>query len=367
MRTPIYLLAALAITAVAADPQPRITLSRDGKTFILQNTTTKFLPLGHNYGNAHRLMEDFWETDFKTIEDDFAELKALGTNVIRVHLQFGKFIPEPQKPDAAQFGRLARMLKLAEKHGTYLDITGLACYRTADVPKWYDTLSEKERWAAQAFFWSEVARACSESPAVFCYDLINEPLAPPGEKRKDGDWYSGKPFGGLDFLQFISLDPAGRARDEIVRDWIRMLTAAIRQHDKQTLITVGMLPPIPKWGYFSGFVPAKVAPELDFISVHLYPESGKIPEAVEMLKGYAVGKPVVIEEVFQLKCSTDELRDFLNQSRQYATGWIGHYDGDPPEAYAQLEKEKKIDPGQKMYWAWLELFKEFSGTVSIEK
>ena len=69
--------------------------------------------------------------------------------------------------------------------------------------------AEAERWAAQARFWSAVASACADSPAIFCYDLINEPLAT-GSPRKFGDWYSGKPLGPYDFLQFINLDAAGR-------------------------------------------------------------------------------------------------------------------------------------------------------------
>src|SRR5207244_8206150 len=62
-------------------------------------------------------------------------------------------------------------------------------------------------------------------------------------------------------------DPAGRPREQIARDWIRTLSAAIRKQDKNHLITVGMLPWDPKWRHLSGFVPQTVAPELDFISV----------------------------------------------------------------------------------------------------
>ena len=36
-------------------------------------------------------------------------------------------------------------------------------------------MDEPARWAAQARFWAEVAKVCATSPAVFCYDLMNEP------------------------------------------------------------------------------------------------------------------------------------------------------------------------------------------------
>ncbi|HWN93896.1 MAG TPA: cellulase family glycosylhydrolase [Methylomirabilota bacterium] len=183
-----------------------------------------------NYGNGGRLMEDFWDGEWETLEGDFRELKALGANVVRVHLQFGRFMEGTNTANPAALLQLRRLLRLAEATGLYLDVTGLACYRKADVPSWYDALDEPGRWNAQAFFWRTIAAQCAGSPAVFCYDLMNEPLAPP-DKRKPGDWYSGKPFGGYDFLQFIALDRAERKREDIAVAWIETMTRAIRETD----------------------------------------------------------------------------------------------------------------------------------------
>jgi len=77
----------------------------------------------------------------------------------------------------------------------------------------------------------------------------------------------------------------------------------------------------------SGFVPKEIVGDLDFISVHLYPEAGKVPAALETLSGFAVGKPVVIEEMFPLFCSFPEFEQFLDGSRKTASGWIGFYLG----------------------------------------
>ena len=235
--------------ATATQPQAleRVQVSPDGRGFVLAESGKPFHPWGLNYGNAGRLIEDYWETDWQTVEGDFREMKAMGANVARVHLQLGKFMSSAEKPNERALERLGKLLGLAERTGIYLDLTGLACYRKADVPAWYDGLAEQDRWAVQSRFWGAVAAKCAESPAVFCYDLINEPLVP-GERRRPGDWYSGKPFGGYDFLQFITLDPAGRPRERVVHDWIRTLTAAIRQHDRRTMITVGQLPSIPGVG-----------------------------------------------------------------------------------------------------------------------
>jgi len=72
---------------------------------------------------------------------------------------------------------------------------------------------------------------------------------------------------------------------------------------------------------------------------------------LDTLAGFAIGKPVVIEETFFLKCSAAELDEFIEGSRQYASGWIGFYWGKTPE---QLRSSKSI--GDALMLGWLELF-----------
>ncbi|MHA3771021.1 cellulase family glycosylhydrolase [Verrucomicrobiota bacterium sgz303538] len=339
----------------AAQRQERIIVAPDKHRFITSDSKRSFTPWGMNYGNPKGLMEDFWNEDWETFAGDFREMKTLKANVVRVHLQFGKFMNGPDHPNTAELRQLARMLRLAEELELYLDITGLACYRPADVPAWYDALDEQARWAAQSKFWEAVAEVCAPSPAVFCYDLMNEPISP-GDKRAAGKWYSGTLFGGFDFIQVITLDPAGRKREDVAVTWIRQMSAAIRRHDKATLITVGQLPWVRDWKHLSGFIPEKVAPELDFLSVHLYPDTKKPGEAQESLGKFTVGKPVVIEETFPLSCSSEELTTFLRASREIACGWIGHYNGETPEELDALEKSGKRTPSQAIYREWLRLF-----------
>jgi hypothetical protein len=344
-----------APAAHARNEMQRIVLASDSRSFIFAESKRPFRPWGLNYGNAGRLMEDFWDRDWNTFAADFREMKALGANVVRVHLQFGRFMDAPGQANPAALQQLRHLLALAEETGLYLDVTGLACYRPADVPSWYDAMDEPARWNSQAKFWTAVAQVCAPSPAVFCYDLINEPISP-GQRRDAGKWSSGNLFGGFDFLQYIALDPAGRTRERIVQQWIQNLTAAIRRNDASRLITVGLLPWSPGWKHLSGFVPAKIAPDLDFISVHLYPDTKKPGEALEALRQCAVGKPVVIEETFPLSCSSGELEGFLRASREIACGWIGHYDGAPIEELDAWERAGKLTMAQSVYREWLRLF-----------
>ena len=61
----------------------------------------------------------------------------LGANVVRIHLQTGKFLQSADEPNEQALSRLKDLLALAEKTGLYLDLTGLACYHKQDVPAWY--------------------------------------------------------------------------------------------------------------------------------------------------------------------------------------------------------------------------------------
>jgi len=106
-------------------------------------------------------------------------------------------------------------------------------------------------------------------------------------------------------------------------------------------------------GLTSGFVPEKVADDLDFVSVHLYPKAGKVNKALGTLAGFAVGKPVLIEETFPLACSPKELEEFIEGSKKHAAGWIGFYWGKPPE---ELRQSKTISDALTL--GWLELFEK---------
>ena len=97
----------------------------------------------------------------------------------------------------------------------------------------------------------------------------------------------------------------------------------------------------------------KIADDLDFLSVHLYPKKGKVDEALKTLEGFVVGKPVLIEETFPLNCSAQELEDFIEKSKKHAAGWIGFYWGKSPE---ELRRSNTISDALTL--SWLELFQK---------
>lgn len=347
-------------TSARTGNMPWVIVAKDKKTFVLESGKP-FTPWGFNYDHDAdgRLIEDYWDEKWQTVEAHFGQMKKLGAKVVRIHLQVGKFMEGPDKANEKALARLDKLLRLAEKERLYLDLTGLGCYHKKDVPDWYDKLAEKDRWDVQARFWRAVAGRCAESPAVFCYDLMNEPVVPGGKGK---DWL-GPPFGGKHFVQFITLDQQDRPRPDIARQWVRYLTAAIRENDKRHLITVGLVDwSLDRPGLTSGFVPAKIADDLDFISVHIYPAKGNVKDALETLAGYSVGKPVVIEETFPLKCSPEELGDFIEGSKKHAAGWIGFYWGKTPQ---ELRRSNTI--ADAITLGWLELFERKAKALNAQE
>jgi len=196
----------------------RIRVSDDGHHFVKANSGTKFVVWGVNYDHDDRgrLLDEYWDDEWDAVREDFAEIKALGANCVRIHLQLGLAINEDKSVRTSYLEHLRKLLVLAEEFGLYLDITGLACYHKANVPAWFDALDEQERWNVQATFWSAIAKTCKESNAVFCYDLMNEPILAGKEPEKE--WLAGE-LAGKHFVQRLTLDLKGRTREEVATQW----------------------------------------------------------------------------------------------------------------------------------------------------
>lgn len=333
-------------------PLELIRPSRDRTHFTGSRSGKRFVVWGVNYDrdDTGRLLEDYWENEWGTVIGDFREMKALGVNVVRIHLQFGRFMDAPDRANKESLARLGKLVRLSESIGLYLDVTGLGCYHKQDVPAWYDKLCEAARWDAQAEFWKAVARVCKDSPAVFCYDLMNEPVLA-GDK-KNNDWLAGE-LSGKFYVQRITRELEGRTGEEVARQWVKKLADAIRKVDDNHMITVGVIP----WAQvFKGAKPLFYAPgvgdPLDFVSVHLYPRSKRLDDDLAALKVYEIGKPLLVEEIFPLGCSIEEAEAFIDRSASHCDGWISFYWGRTVEEY-----EKENDIKSALLAKWLRSFR----------
>ena len=127
----------------SAEPPPAtdaklglIHLSEDGTQFVCAESGSRFIAWGFNYDHddSGRLLEDYWQKEWSTVVEDFNEMKDLGANLVRVHLQLAKFMEAADRPNEEALKQLGRLVELAETTGLYLDITGLGCYHKTGRP-----------------------------------------------------------------------------------------------------------------------------------------------------------------------------------------------------------------------------------------
>jgi hypothetical protein len=101
--TALVTLLLLGRPTVLAEPggMPWVAVSKDKKGFVLEPSGRPFVPWRFNYDHDEqgRLIEDYWGTEWDKIERDFRAMKRLGANVVRIHLQLGKLMQAPDKPN----------------------------------------------------------------------------------------------------------------------------------------------------------------------------------------------------------------------------------------------------------------------------
>jgi hypothetical protein len=187
---------------------------------------------------------------------------------------------------------------------------------------------------------------------------MNEPILPGQEPANE--WLAGE-LGGKFFVQRLTLDLAGRTREQVAAAWVDTMTEAIRRHDDRHLVTVGVIP----WVFvFGGGKPLFHGPEagknLDFVAVHYYPQEGEVDKGIESLRAYEVGKPIVVEEMFPLKCSVDELQRFVRRSADSVDGWISFYWG---STAAELRASDPPTIAAAITASWLDAYAEMSGQI----
>src|SRR5207253_4476646 len=112
----------LILDGTSTPKMPWVVVAQDKKGFVLGPSGKPFSPWGFNYDHDHqgRLLEDYWEAEWAKVERDFQAMKKLGANVVRIHLQVGKFMDAPDQANPKALTRLEKLLRLAEAEGLYL-------------------------------------------------------------------------------------------------------------------------------------------------------------------------------------------------------------------------------------------------------
>ncbi|MFZ2642856.1 MAG: cellulase family glycosylhydrolase [Verrucomicrobiia bacterium] len=341
----VALFAALAtslVTPLAADALPKIRVAASGRTFVAESGKP-FVPLGVNYyrpgtGWAPQVWKQF---DAEATRRDFARLRELGANCVRVFISFGSFYSKPGVLDDDGLKKFDQFLAIAEEAGIYVHPTGPDHWET--LPEWArtDHFANETFLRSLADFWKLFAARYRGRNVIFAYDLKNEPAVgwdSADMRSRWNAWLKQHYASPTDAAKAWGVDAATinwgevavpprkdvpgskllldyqHFRDERADDWTRRQVAAIKAADPNALVTVGLLQSsVPAAGggaHWPAFRPSQQAKFLDFLEVHFYPNAGGLydytkPEDEQRNLAYlesvvrevaAPGKPVVLAE-----------------------------------------------------------------------
>jgi len=335
-RTPLRALPQGPETAVL----PKVTIDKKRASFVAGRRP--FVPFGVNYyrpgtGWAPQLWKKF---DLDATREDFARMKDLGVNCVRVFLTYGSFYSEPGILKEDGLRKFDQFLALAEDAGIYVHPTGPDHWE--GMPAWKPVAIEDDSTlAALESFWRLLASRYRGRNVIFAYDLKNEPEVAwdsPTLRRKWNQWLERK-YGTAERLcsawqtnaasAFGAIPPPPDAdaplsrrlldyqefRESIADEWTSRQVKAIKSADPEALVTVGLIQwsvpaLLPGLRHYSAFRPDRQARFLDFMEVHFYPlangafeyrsdaeEEANLAYLESVVREVArVGKPVVLAE-----------------------------------------------------------------------
>ncbi|GGD89017.1 cellulase family glycosylhydrolase [Paenibacillus nasutitermitis] len=386
-----------------------IQVTPGGAGFAEQGTGRAYTPLGCNYfdpltGWAPHIWQQF---DAGRVKRHFAQMEELGVNTVRVFLTAASFMDESGELPEEGMVKADRMLAIAREHGIRVEFTGPDLWE--GVPDWASAYFDGE---ANAFFlhdewmdrlqrfWRQFAAHYRGEPALFSFDLLNEPWLKWDSPLLRKHWGGEPPA----MEENAAADGSAHERYQLLREqlvetWTAAMTGAIRESDPQRLITIGFhqlsLPHGAGQRHtLPGFHAAKLAHLLDYIALHWYPYSStehvqprKDGDPVERniamirssLSNARAGKPLVIEEfgwygggeVFswgeQLPFVTEEvqtewLRMVVEGTQDLACGWLTWGYADVPTAMDATRRSGLVDEAGKIK-LWGSMFRRLSERI----
>jgi hypothetical protein len=358
-----------SMLTIAQDTQSEfIEVADDNWHFETSQSGTHFTPFGTNYYDpesygthevwdnpaftAPNVIDNFDSTRTRT---HFAQLQSLGANVIRIFLSCVKFEPTLYNLDESSFQKVDKIISLAKEYDLRIVFDLVEVWEGAPEGGWlsWDYYSDPVSIQGLEFLVSAFGSRYRDEPAIFAWDLTNEPYTKWSDGPMETLWIewthlkydneeglrSAWPDYPLDgeiwdniYVPSENLNNPNDQRlfdfqlfrDDVAYNWTKRLVEAIREVDQNHMITVGLI----QWsipfkqsiegpGGYPGFNPQKIAPLLDYVSVHGYDWWDDYASIyIQGLLRYCfANKPVLLEE-YQYHRSTVEA------TLGSASGWV---------------------------------------------
>jgi sugar phosphate isomerase/epimerase len=348
----VTILAASCFCASVQAELPKIKIAQDSRTFETQDGKP-FVPFGINYyrpglGWAPQVWKKF---DAEATRTDFARLREVGVNCVRVFLSYGSFFTRPDALDEEGLAKLDQFLEIAEAAGIYVYPTGPDHWE--GTPEWAkaDRIADERVLSALENFWRLLTSRYRGRNVIFGYDLRNEPevtwdTAPMRVKWNNwlekkyrspeklaSAWASDRQdlsFGDIPVpeIKDAPFDPMlldyQRFRESVADDWTQRQVAAIKSADPNALVAIGLIQwsvpsLLPRVSHYSGFHPRRQARFLDFMSIHFYPLNRGF---------YEYGDDE--DEARNLAYLESVVREAASHSKPVIVGEFGWYGGGQP-------------------------------------
>lgn len=352
------------ISSAAELPEMQlIEISSDGRGFVERNSGRPFIVFGTNYYDPHTgWAPKIWRKfDAEKVRRHFQTMNNLGINCARVFLTAGSFQPDAETINEQSLKKLDSLISIAGETNIRLLLTGPDHWE--GQPSYWkpDRFASEAALQALEHFWEVIGRRYRSEPAIFAWDLLNEPHLPwfneqwrplwdKWLKQKYGSWESikaawadelreGEQWGNVAVPENKSDSGNPRLRDwqlfreHLADQWVRRQVEAIRKADPTHLITVGYI----QWSYplirpgnpsrYSAFNPNRQARWLDFVTIHFYPTLGN-PFGSE--KNWA-GNLSYLQAVLT----------YCHTSKPVVLGEYGWYGGGAPQNHPYLTEDEQ--------------------------
>ncbi|HON90715.1 MAG TPA: beta-galactosidase [Sedimentisphaerales bacterium] len=369
-----------------------IVVNTDGKGFVEQSSGAPYVPFGTNYYDPHTgWAPKIWRRfDPNEVSRHFQVMSDLGVNCARIFLTAATFQPDVNAVDESALKKLDTLIGIARRSGVRLILTGPDHWE--GVPAYWkpDRFAGEQALQALENFWRVLGTRYRGEPAIFAWDLLNEPHLPwfvENWRPAWGKWLQTK-YGTREAMRAAWPNNLGEQedwgniavpedkaeagnprlldlqlfREHLADQWVRRQVEAIRKADPTHLVTVGYI----QWSYplvrtgnpslYAAFNARRQSQWLDFICMHFYPLLGRPFESqqawdrnlayLQAVLAYChVGKPVVLGEYgwygggaprnLPSLTENEQARWIVAEieaSRPVATGWLSWPFADTPDS-----------------------------------
>lgn len=400
-----------------------IVVTADGQGFAERDSGRPYIPFGTNYYDPHtgwapKLWRQF---DAEKVRKHFRLMSKLGVNCVRMFLTADSFQPNAKTIDEKSLGKLDTLVKIARERGIRLILTGPDHWEGSPSYWRPDRFAGEEALQALEYFWKTIGQRYKGEPAIFAWDLLNEPHLPWYVKEWKGPWnaWLKKTYRSWESLKIAWDDeltdadkwggvtvPENRAgennprlhgwqrfREYLADEWVRRQVEALRDADPTHLITVGYI----QWSYplvrpgqpsrYSAFNPHRQGHYLDFLTIHFYPTMGnpfgskenwrKNLSYLQAVLSYChIGKPVVLGEYGWYGGGAPQRHPYLSEAKQaqwinaeievsrpLADGWLSWPFADSPSS-TDISLFAGLVKADLTVKAWGQSFKELAANLS---